>query len=1001
LSKTLEPAPTHRRAPSRLLPYLALACLAAPCLALESPTDITQYVQTTLTDKSGLPQNSVNTIAQTRDGYLWFGTEEGLARFDGVHVEVYDTIRYKALQDNYIQAVTPGSDGSLWIGSRSGLTRYKDGLFEAYLVATSPITTIHEAQDGRLWVGSNDGLYAVQGHAIRRFTTADGLPSNNIAGIVQAAGGALWVGTPKGIARLDRGVFHSVDLTGGPIQAMAACRDGSLWIATPAGLLHWQDKLLETVPASSLPQRARVISLHEDRNATLWIAFDHSGIASLRRGKITRYTAAQGLPSDDVATLFEDREGHLWIGLFEAGVVELRDGSFTTFGKREGLSEDMVWSVLQARDNSIWVGTNSKGLNHIGTDGSVRVYTTRDGLPGDTIYALHENPDRSLWFGGEDGALSHLQNGKVTVYRDPAAKGARIVSILEYPPSAAPSGPTSTSPSGPDLLLAFHQLNGLVRFHRGIFQHFTVPGLINTATVAPDNSIWVGADHGGVSRIVNGVVTAAYTTQKGLLTNFAQAVYVDREGVVWAGTSPGGLNRIKNGRITTYSIDQGLFDLTVGAITEDDQGYLWMTCNKGIYKVSKKELNAYADGLIPAIHSIVYGVADGLRSVECNFAADPSLWKGADGRLWFATTAGVASIDPSRSQIRTSAPSLFVERVFFNHKSLPLSREITAGPGAGDLEIQFTAPDFVAPQRIQFRYRLHGSDTEWVDAGERRQAFYTKLPPGRYLFEVQDAIGGRNWSPVSAQVEIVLAPHFWQTDLFRGLCIVLLLLLAFAIYRFRIRYLVARNRDLEDRVNQRTAELQQAIRVTEAAHRALHEQATKDSLTGLWNRRSIFEMLGKEIVRAQRDNLSVAVLMADIDHFKHVNDNHGHLTGDLVLQQVARRIGELSRAYDFAGRYGGEEFVFVLPGCSLADGLVRAEEFRAIIADAPIDTAAGPLYITCSFGVAVYCNNIPAEELIHKADEALYSAKRAGRNRVHICPLPMAPFAAEPRAILL
>ena len=991
----------------RFLCLILAGCAPIAAHALGESNEITQYVQTALTDKSGLPQNSVNTIDHTRDGYFWFGTQEGLARFDGLRTEVFDTIHYKGLKDNYIQDLAAARDGSLWIGSRSGLTRYKDGVFETYLSATSPINSVVEGADGQIWVGSLDGLYAVHGHTIRHFTTADGLPANAISTITLSADGTLWIGTRKGIASYSNGAFHVAELPASPVSAMVGSSDGSLWIATDLGLFRWNHRVLETIPASSLPPHSHIDSLDVGSNGTLWIGFEHSGIASLRDGKIIRYTASQGLPSDDVSAVYADSEGHLWVGLSEAGVVELRNGSFSTFGTREGLSQDMIWTVLQARDKSVWVGTNSKGLDHISEDGSVKAYTVHDGLSTDTVYGLYEDSDGSIWSGGEDGAVNHIDHGRITVYRDPAAKGARLTSILSNPvvaplippaPVSAGSKPVASKAlsSGPDLIFAYHQVNGLVHFHNGIFQHYTVPGLINTATVAPDGAIWVGTDHGGVSRVFNGVVTSTFTAGNGLLTNFAQAVYVDKEGVVWAGTSPGGLNRIKDGHITTYSIDQGLFDLTVGAIVEDDQGYLWMTCNKGIYKVSKKELNDYADGRIHAIHSIVYGNADGLRNVECNFAADPAVWKGENGRLWFATTAGVASVDPSRSQIRTRAPSVLIEQVLFNQKPQPVDKPISVGPGAGDLEIRFTAPDFVAPQRIHFRYRLRGSDTDWIEVGERRQAFYTKLPPGDYLFEVQDSIEDRNWSTQSAQIPIALNPHFWQTDLFRALCIIVFLLMGFAVYRFRVRYLVERNRELEERVNQRTAELQQAIRVTEAAHLALHEQATRDSLTGLWNRHSIFEMLGKEILRAKRENIPVAVLMADLDHFKQINDTHGHLTGDNVLKQVAKCIGELTRSYDFAGRYGGEEFVIVLPGCSLTDGLIRAEEFRAAIAELSIPTSEGTLQVTSSFGVAVYFDNIPAEQLIHKADEALYCAKRSGRNCVQPC---TQPFTTEAPAM--
>lgn len=944
-------------------------------MAMEAPKQITQYVQTALTTANGLPQNSVDAVTQTRDGYIWFGTQEGIGRYDGFRISVFDTASHRELKDNFIETLAPARDGSLWVGTRSTLAQLKNGQFQTLFTAQSPISSIHEAQDGRVWVGSLDGLYAVQGTVIRRFTTSDGLPSNSIGKIVETTDGTLWIGTQKGLASLQGGKFHSYDFRDGlsseEILAITPSQGDALWIATASRIVRWKMKLLETAPVSGADLHDQISSLLEDHRGALWIGFDHSGIALLRDGQFNRYTARQGLPTGDVATLFEDREGHLWAGLSEGGVVELRDGVFSNFGLLEGLSDDMIWSVLEARDHSLWVGTNSKGLDHIDRDGKVRVYTERDGLPAGSVYALRESSDGSIWVGSEDGALSQLQNGRVRVFRDAVSKGRRIVSILP-----APSG---------DLWVAFHETNGLALFHDGRFHHYPVPGLLNTAARAPDGSIWIGSDHAGVSQFRGGSVVG-YSTANGLLANFAQAIYIDRDGVVWAGTSPGGLNRIKNGRITTYSIDQGLFDLTVGSIVEDDAGNLWMTCNKGIYKVSKKELNDYADGRISAIHSTVYGTADGLRSAECNFAADPAVWKGIDGRLWFATTAGIASVDPNHSQTVNAELLPLIESVQFNQQAVSFNPGVKAGPGGGDFEIQFTSPNFVAPGRVRFRYRLHNFDSDWVNAGDRRQAFYTKLPPGHYVFEVQATDRDFGWSPTSAQLEIVLAPHVWQTTWFRALCAMVVLLAGAAIYWLRIRYLVRLNRELENKVLKRTAELERALKAAEDAGRALHEQATKDGLTGLWNRRSIFEIVTKELPRAQRGQLKISVLMADLDHFKHVNDTYGHLIGDRVLQAVAERVTGITRPYDFVGRYGGEELVIMLPDCPLESGMTRAEEFRRAIAESPISTLSGPIQVTCSFGIAESFVGCTAEELINKADEALYCAKKSGRNRVHAWP---------------
>lgn len=351
--------------------------------------------------------------------------------------------------------------------------------------------------------------------------------------------------------------------------------------------------------------------------------------------------------------------------------------------------------------------------------------------------------------------------------------------------------------------------------------------------------------------------------------------------------------------------------------------------------------------------------------------------------MWFAAIAGLASIRENEIERENARPQVSIDQVILDKQSLLIPNgKISAGPTEGDLNISFTAPNYQAPERLQFRYRLKGFDRDWIEVGVQHQAFYTKLPPGHYVFEVQSADTAGVWNSNVASLEITLKPHFWQTLWFRGLLAWLLLVLAAAMYRIRVRYLVSRNDSLEAKVTARTKELEAAVRVAELAHRALHEQAMKDNLTKIWNRGAIFDILREQVKATRQANAPICDLMVDIDHFKTINDTHGHQIGDDVIREVARRLAALLRADDFAGRYGGEEFLLVLPGCTLTDGLRRGEELRHTIADAPFVLGERTLGVSCSFGVAAGETLTGSDKLVNEADRALYLAKNAGRNRV-------------------
>ncbi|MGA7524554.1 MAG: GGDEF domain-containing protein [Acidobacteriaceae bacterium] len=333
----------------------------------------------------------------------------------------------------------------------------------------------------------------------------------------------------------------------------------------------------------------------------------------------------------------------------------------------------------------------------------------------------------------------------------------------------------------------------------------------------------------------------------------------------------------------------------------------------------------------------------------------------------------------SHIEIPATHPGSLIEQVRFNRKSIPFEQGVSVGPGPGNLEIQFAVPASGASNRL--RYRLLGLDAQWREAGKDPEILHYHLAPGRYEFDFQ-AESGRLRGSIVESIPITVTAPYWQTARVRTLCVMFLLILILLLHRLRVGYLSKHNRKLQEAVTQTRAELTLTARTARDAQEALKEQALKDGLTGMWNRRAIFALLEREVFRARRDRCPVTLVMIDLDLFKNINDTYGHPAGDEVLREAASRLAEVMRPYDSIGRYGGEEFLVILPSCSPQNGVQRAEEFRRAIAARPVFTAAGQLTVTCSVGVAAYDEAMPPADLIHRADEALYRAKRLGRNCV-------------------
>ncbi|MFP5227191.1 MAG: two-component regulator propeller domain-containing protein [Acidobacteriota bacterium] len=959
------------------------ALLAHPACALNSAPAITQYIQTSWTSESGLPQNSVHAIAQTTDGYLWFGTEEGLARFDGIHFTVYSRENVDGLTSDYIQALAADPDGSLWIGTDSGLTHYTpdpgdraDGHFHTLTtadgLAANSITALREDPAGALWVGTARGLDRIVDGRIESLAVGRGLAGSSVTALALDASGSLWVGTDKGLFHLIHHrllTFTTADgLPGDSITALAPSPDGSLWAGT---LSHGIAQIRQghiSIPAQKLPWD-EITALFSDRDGALWIVFDRHGIGRLSRARIELYGAAHGLPSDRCThAVFQDREGDLWIGLLDAGVVEFRKAKFAVFGKPEGLSGSYIGNVLQAQDGTMWIGADSNGLNHLLTDGRVEVWDHRRGLPNQAVYSLVQTRDGSIWVGYRRGALARIHDGRVSVFHDPQAPDTSINALF--------------GDSQGRLWVGFFG-KGLARFDNGVFHHVTLIGRISDLAQSSDGAIWIATDGDGLERLAGDSLTR-FTITEGLPSNHVMCVYADPRGNLWIATASGGLSLLRDHRIVSWKPRQGLPASTIGSILEDRRGNLWMGSDNGIFRVAIKELLDTVGRRGARLHPVVYGTADGLRSRETLYGSMPCAWKDRDGRLWFATIRGAAVVDPAHIPTDVVPLPVRIQSLSFDSRPVALRAGVRLGPGSGNLEIAFAAPSFVAPQNVRYRYRLAGFENAWTDAGSRRNAWYTNLPPGLYTFQVQAANSDGLWNRSGASFSFRLAPPLDRTPLAYVVYTLLALLLAWTLIALRTRHLTRHQRELTRIVAERTAQLEAEKAALEETRRELQIQATHDSLTGLYNRAAMLEHLRREIARAARENSTLGVLIADLDHFKRVNDRFGHPCGDDIIREAADRFRTVMREYDIVGRYGGEEFLILLPSFDSLRSPNRVEDLLDAIRSRPFAIPGSQITLTCSIGVGTWrLDTDPPDtrEVIARADTALYVAKNSGRNR--------------------
>jgi ligand-binding sensor domain-containing protein/signal transduction histidine kinase len=768
---------------ARMWSWVVIYALSLPVWGLDPSRAVTQYVRRSWTTEQGLPQDSIQTIAQTGDGYLWLGTQEGLVRFDGAHFKVFDSTNTPALKGNNILSLYRDRGGTLWVGHGRGVVTWRDGVFRSVPGVESLVAIFGIAEtpgSGTMWFGSsNGGLYSYRGGVLRNEKS-----DPQVIYALRAQGDTLWLGAPDGLwRRTGTAPATRVEAVQGSVYAIYCGASGAIWLGGD-GLLRYDGTRVDR-PAPTLDSE-EIWAVTADRHGTLWIG-TRRGLFRFAGGTLDRLSTEEGLSHDFVESLFEDAEGTLWVGTRLGGVTQLRDGALLSYTPREGLSDASVWTVAQDRNGVVWAGTEEGGLNRF--DGRRWSRVAEPAALRDTlITALAPDHEGGLWVGTHQRGLHHLQGGTVRVYtpRD-GLPGDKITSLLVAKDGSVWIG----------------LMSGLARLSQGRIHVYgeregLPPQIVNGLHEDRRGRVWVsGGERGGPAVLENGRFRFVPLGRK-RPADLAVCMYEDSQGDMWFGTRSGAY-RLRGGRMILYSSAHGLPAGTISYVFDDGRGAMWMAGVRGLFRVSRAALDEVLHGRASTVAATTFGTQEGMPSTQVANGVSPTGWRTTDGRLWLATARGIAVLDP-----RVELPSLrtrpLIDDVSIDAASVPLapSRPVTMSAVHDRLGFRFTLPTFAMPGRVRFRYRLEGYDAAWVNAGERRAVEYTNLPPGRYRFLVEASDGGPKWLSAVAPVVIERLPAIYQTPWFVLLCAAAVVMMAWLIHEWRMRALRLRHELVHD-----------------------------------------------------------------------------------------------------------------------------------------------------------------------------------------------------------
>ena len=760
------------------------------------------------TTDNGLPVNSIQAIAQTPEGFIWLGTEEGLVRFDGNSFFTFDPSNHRSFVDKDVHSLYVFPDSSLVIGFYHGdILSYKKlsfmRLFDREIDWIKCILSLAYDPGKGLWFGT-DGLgLGHQGYdgKLNFLTEKDGLPNTYIQALLPAPDSSLWIGTRSGLCNLKNGIIKTFSTRDGlshnDIRSLCFDANGNLWIGTNGGGISiFSKEKFSRFNATGNRLPAYILSLVKDSQEGIWIG-TNSGLFRFTNGVLSGISTADGLSGNIISSIFEDREHTIWVGTEGSGLNALRRRSIHMLTADDGLSDNSIGPVIAGPGGIIYAGTGKGAVNAISSAG-IRKLEKKIGLPSIPVNTLAFDSKGMLWIGTDGAGIYGYANDKVVHLTTADGLASDVIRAL-YVDS---KGKLWAGVGNSGINVLYNGKIESINTGNGI-SHDQVLCFLEDSK----GRMIVGTNGGGINILDEGKIKWL-TTLTGMPDNIVLTLH-EEEGMIWAGCAHGGLALIENDSVNIISEADGLYAAGILQILEDRNGRMWLSSNKGIISFPRNELIAYNDKKGDILHPLVYGIPEGMLSSECSGHVFPAGCISSENRLFIPTPKGLAELNAEDITPNSGKLQVILTQVLVNNTETDPFSPLVLDPGMVDIEFDYTSPSFLNPTQIQYKYMLEGFDHFWINAGSRRQAYYSHLPPGSYVFRVMAKGYTGRWTPEKRLFVLKIRPFFYRTSWFiLTMALVLILITWFFLHSGMRR---SREKMLKKLVEEKTLELNQEI----------------------------------------------------------------------------------------------------------------------------------------------------------------------------------------------